>query len=531
MQQPSSAPVEIAKQLWRGLWWILATVWAGFSKLPNRGKAVVVVALAGLGVWLSGSLGGHGSHGGGVSSFFTGSGLLGGAGSCPAPVLPEGKGKGKKVLVTGAAGFIGSHIANYCAQDLGMEVIGVDDMSGGFEYNLNPSWTFVKGDLRDPAFVKRVFKEHGPFHYVYHIAAYAAEGLSHFIRRYNYQTNLLASINVLNEAVKGAPVTTHYVFTSSIAVYGTGRTPLSEDMVPQPEDPYGVSKFAMELDLKSAHEMFGINFVVFRPHNVYGPGQNIADRYRNVIGIFMRQIMDGQPMTIFGDGLQTRAFSYIADVAPQIALSPLIEGARNQVFNVGADQPYTLVELAKAVRVAMDAPNHEIKQLPPRNEVLHAHSDHTKLRCVFGIQTPPVTLEAGLKAMAAWVLEQAKKQAFTPWVFSNIEIEKNMPPSWVSRAAQPPIALRQWPPPGSFPPPLSLSLSLTHRTTNHTHQLPPPPSFFFLQAEAAAKAKRENAPAAAPAPASKKKVAKAAEPEQSEEEEVEGAPVAAAEGA
>ena len=333
----------------------------------------------------------------------------GGAGDrCPPPTLAPSR--GKRVLVTGAAGFIGSHIARHAATELGMEVVGVDDMSGGFEYNLDPSWTFVKGDLRDPAFVRKLFKQHGPFEYVYHIAAYAAEGLSHFIRRYNYQTNLLASINVLNEAVKGG--TTHFIFTSSIAVYGTGRTPLTEDMTPQPEDPYGVSKFAMELDLKAAHEMFGINFVVFRPHNVYGPGQNVADRYRNVIGIFMRQIMDGEPMTIFGDGSQTRAFSYIRDVAPVIAAAPLNPAATNKVFNVGADQPYTLLELATAVRVAMGVPGHEIKHLPARNEVLHAHSDHTKLRCVFGVTEAPVTLAVGLQEMAAWVAEQSKKNAF-----------------------------------------------------------------------------------------------------------------------
>jgi UDP-glucose 4-epimerase len=353
-----------------------------------------------------------------------------GGGGCAAPVLAPSR--GKRVLVTGAAGFIGSHIARHAATELGMVVIGVDDMSGGFEYNLHPSWTFVKGDLRDPAFVRALFEAHGPFEYVYHIAAYAAEGLSHFIRGYNYNTNLLASVNVLNEAVKGG--TTHYVFTSSIAVYGTGRTPLTEDMTPQPEDPYGVSKFAMELDLKAAHEMFGINFVVFRPHNVYGPGQNVADRYRNVIGIFMRQIMDGEPMTIFGDGGQTRAFSYISDVAPVIAAAPLNPAAKNQVFNVGADQPYTLNELATAVRVAMGVPGHEIKHLPPRNEVLHAHSDHAKLRCAFGETKPPVTLAAGLGEMAAWVAEQSKKRAFEALVFSDIEVEKNMPPSWAAAA-------------------------------------------------------------------------------------------------
>jgi UDP-glucose 4-epimerase len=320
---------------------------------------------------------------------------------CAAPVLAPSS--GKHVLVTGAAGFIGSHIAKYAAKELGMTVIGVDDMSGGFEYNLDPSWTFVKGDLRDEKFVRKLFKKHGPFEHVYHIAAYAAEGLSHFIRRYNYNTNLVASVNVLNEAVKTGVKT--YVFTSSIAVYGTGRTPLSEDMTPQPEDPYGVSKFAMELDLKAAHEMFGMNFVVFRPHNVYGSGQNVADRYRNVIGIFMRQILDKEPMTIFGDGKQTRAFSHIDDVAPYIAAAPFNPNAINQIFNVGADQPYTLNELAEAVKVAMEVPNHELRHLPPRNEVLHAHSDHTKLRCAFGITKSPTSLTDGLREMTDWVLK------------------------------------------------------------------------------------------------------------------------------
>jgi UDP-glucose 4-epimerase len=386
----ASSPPSLISRVLSGVFGALAFLWAAFLRLPKRGKLLVVSAVAALALYAAYGRGG----------------LIGA--SCAAPVLAPSQ--GKRVLVTGAAGFIGSHIARHAATELGMVVIGVDDMSGGFEYNVDPSFTFVKGDLRDPAFVRKLFKQHGPFEYVYHIAAYAAEGLSHFIRRYNYQTNLLASINVLNEAVKGG--TTHFVFTSSIAVYGTGRTPLTEDMTPQPEDPYGVSKFAMELDLKAAHEMFGINFVVFRPHNVYGPGQNVADRYRNVIGIFMRQIMDGEPMTIFGDGEQTRAFSYISDVAPVIATAPLNPAATNQVFNVGADQPYTLKELASAVRVAMGVPNHEIKHLPPRNEVLHAHSDHTKLRCAFGVTKPPVTLAAGLAEMATWVLEQTKKQAF-----------------------------------------------------------------------------------------------------------------------
>ena len=358
--------------------------------------------------------------------------------SCPANSGPPvwTSGVGEKVLVTGAAGFIGSHVARVCAEELGMVVVGVDDMSGGFEYNLfeHESFSFVKGDLQDEAFVKKLFAEHGPFTRVYHLAAYAAEGLSHFIRGYNYRNNLVASMLVLNAAINTGTKT--FVFTSSIAAYGAGQTPMTEETVPQPEDPYGVAKYAVELDLRAAHEMFGIDFVVFRPHNVYGSGQNVADRYRNVIGIFMRQLLAGEPMTIFGDGTQTRAFSYIDDVAPYIARSPLLAAARNQVFNVGADRAYTLNELAAGVATAMGVKGAEVRHLPARNEVQHAVSTHDKLRCAFRPERPPVTVEDGLARMATWVLELNKRGAFTPVVFENVEVERNMPPSWAAAAAE-----------------------------------------------------------------------------------------------
>ena len=191
------------------------------------------------------------------------------------------------------------------------------------------------------------------FEYVFHLAAYAAEGLSHFIKHFNYTNNLLGSVNLINASVNHGVKC--FVFTSSIAVYGRNQLPMTEDAVPQPEDPYGIAKYAVELDLKESHEMFGLNHVIFRPHNVYGEFQNIGDRYRNVIGIFMNQIMQGQPMTIFGDGRQTRAFSYIDDVAPVIAASIARPESYNQVFNVGADKPYSVNELATVVAKAMGA--------------------------------------------------------------------------------------------------------------------------------------------------------------------------------
>jgi UDP-glucose 4-epimerase len=264
----------------------------------------------------------------------------------------------------------------------------------------------------------------GPYDYVYHLAAYAAEGLSHFIRRYNYETNLVASINLINQAVKHD--TKCFVFTSSIAVYGRNQLPMTEDLAPQAEDPYGISKYAVELDLRAAHHMFGLKYVVFRPHNVYGERQNIADKYRNVIGIFMNQVLQGNPMTIFGDGLQTRAFSHVDDVAPIIARAPLVEAAMNEVFNVGADAPYTVLQLAEEVAEAFQVPC-DIKHLDPRNEVVHAFSDHTKVRRVF--QPPaPVDLKTGVKRMAEWVRQRG---GCAPVEFQNIEVYKKLPASWI----------------------------------------------------------------------------------------------------
>src|SRR5262249_1276904 len=156
--------------------------------------------------------------------------------------------------------------------------------------------------------------------------------------------------HLLNEAVKSKVKC--FVFTSSIAVYGKNQLPMTEDLVPQPEDPYGISKYAVELDLKAAHEMFGLNHVIFRPHNVYGERQNIADRSRNVIGIFMNQLLQALPLTVFGDGLQTRAFSHVDDVAPVIARAPLVQAAAGEVFNIGADTPYTIVQLAEEIAAA-----------------------------------------------------------------------------------------------------------------------------------------------------------------------------------
>lgn len=324
-------------------------------------------------------------------------------------------------LITGGAGFIGSHVAKHCL-NAGHNVVVLDDLSGGFEDQVPLRAEFVKGSVTDHQLLASLFEKH-KFDYVYHLAAYAAEGLSHFIRRFNYNNNLIGSINLINEAVKHKCKC--FVFTSSIAVYGPGQVPMKEDMIPVPEDPYGISKYAVELDLRSAHEMFGLNYIIFRPHNVYGENQNIGDKYRNVIGIFMNQIMQKKPLTIFGDGSQTRAFSYVDDVAIPIAKSVEVPEAYNQVFNIGADKPYTVKELVHMVGKHFNvAP--EINYLQPRKEVLHAYSDHTKAHNVLG-KNGAISMDEGIQKMAEWAKKVGSRKSQE---FSNVEIRENMPEGW-----------------------------------------------------------------------------------------------------
>jgi UDP-glucose 4-epimerase len=327
-------------------------------------------------------------------------------------------------LVTGAAGFIGSHLTRALLADGRVHVVALDDLSGGFRDNLPADVEFVRGSVTDDALVKKIFDER-QVRYVFHLAAYAAEGLSHFIRRFNYTNNVIGSVNLINEAV--IHQVDCFVFTSSIAVYGAIPTPMRESDTPRPEDPYGIAKLAVELDLEAAHRLFGLRYVVFRPHNVYGPYQNLGDPYRNVIGIFMNQIMQGRPMTIFGDGTQRRAFSYVGDIVPTIAASPWVAGAQNHIFNIGAETPYTIGELAGAVAEAMEASGHPVEHLPARQEVHTALSDHTRLRGVFG-ERPQIGLREGLRGMAAWA-RQSGIRAGRP--FDHIEVTRGLPPGWL----------------------------------------------------------------------------------------------------
>lgn len=326
-------------------------------------------------------------------------------------------------LVTGGAGFLGSHLADELLE-LGHTVVVLDDLSGGRRANVPAAAEFVQGSVVDRPAVADLFERHH-FNYVFHLAAYAAEGLSHHIKFFNYENNLLGSVNLINAAVNAGSVRC-FVFTSSIAVYGSARTPMTESQDPRPEDPYGIAKMAVERELQVTHEVFGLPYIIFRPHNVYGERQNLGDRYRNVIGIFMNQAMRGLPFTIFGDGEQTRAFTHIADVAPVIAHAVETPAAYGEIINVGADHPYSINELAGEVAAAMGV-KLEIRRLPERYEVRHAVADQSRVRELLGQYITGIDLPHGLRAMAQWARSQGPQSVRSRY---DIEIPQRLPAAW-----------------------------------------------------------------------------------------------------
>ena len=328
----------------------------------------------------------------------------------------------KTALVTGGAGFMGAHVVDELLRQEHIDVVVLDDLSGGFRENLNHKATFVEGSILDVALINRLC-EHYRFDYIYHLAAYAAEGLSHFIKRFNYQNNLIGSVNLINAAVNYD--VKRFIFTSSIAVYGENQLPMHEALTPMPEDSYGIAKYAVEQELAVSQRLFGLDYTIFRPHNVYGELQNISDKYRNVIGIFMNNIMQDKPLHIFGDGEQTRAFTHIADVAPHIARAVDVSEASGQIFNLGSDEQVSVNTLADLVMTAMDT-EVPVINVQAREEVKHAYCSHERFQQVFG-KTSQVALDEGLHRMAMWARSVGPRPATE---FSSIEIRKNLPAGW-----------------------------------------------------------------------------------------------------
>jgi UDP-glucose 4-epimerase len=314
-----------------------------------------------------------------------------------------------KIFVTGCAGLLGANYTRHLLNN-GHEVIGIDDLSGGYKAFIaeGEKFKFIKLNLERRKKVVELFEEYKP-EILLHFAAYAAEGLSPFIRNFNYRNNLICSANLINECITH---NTKIIFTSSMAVYGEQEPPFTEDKRPQPVDPYGVAKYAVECDLKLAHEQFGLRYNIVRPHNVLGIYQNIWDKYRNVIGIFIRKTLNGEPILVYGDGEQTRAFSDIKYYMEPF--DKLLTNCDNEIFNIGADKYFTLNEVAKTVQEIGKKYGYEvpIEHGEPRHEVKHAYCNHDKAKNLLKFKDD-TKLEELIDSIFVWAMKQPNRKVKT----------------------------------------------------------------------------------------------------------------------
>lgn len=328
------------------------------------------------------------------------------------------------ILITGVAGLLGSRLAEYYRiNHPNVKIVGIDNLSGGFRENVHKDTIFYESDLVEST-LTGIFSAHKP-DYVFHFAAYAAEGLSPFIRTYNYNNNVIATAKIVNECIKAN--VKRLVFTSSMAVYGhgwEGKRPFDEGDIPKPIDPYGIAKYACEMDIEVAGEQHGLDWCIVRPHNVYGVGQNIWDKYRNVLGIWMYQYMNNQAMTIFGDGTQTRAFSNIDDCLEPLHKAATLKEASKQIINLGGTKFYSINESNAILRDVIR--NGNVEYVEGRHEVKDAYPTWAKSQEILGYEFK-IDLHEGLKEMWDWAQKQPNRKRF---FWENYELDKGLYSYW-----------------------------------------------------------------------------------------------------
>jgi len=330
-----------------------------------------------------------------------------------------------KILITGVAGLIGSHFSRYLL-DKGYDVFGIDDLSGGYmdyvDQRLVEKRSFSYINLLDTDILNKIFEYFKP-DVVFHFAAYAAEGLSPFIRKYNYENNLIASVNIINACINNN--VKKLIFTSSMSVYGIGNPPFTEKQSLSPIDPYAIAKYTVEQDIKQANEQFSLEYTIIRPHNIVGIYQNIWDKYRNVIGIWMRRILNNEPMLIYGDGLQERAFSDIKYYMEPF--EKVINNFSYETFNIGADKPIKIIDAANLLKKIANKHGYEcfIEHKEPRHEVKMAYCDHTKAKNLLEFKDE-TNIENLFEEMFLWAKEQPDREVKK----MDYEIEKGMYSFW-----------------------------------------------------------------------------------------------------
>lgn len=328
------------------------------------------------------------------------------------------------ILISGVGGLIGSWLAKGFLKQ-GHRVIGVDNMSGGMWSNLplqpNPMFHFYQTDLTNYSDMEEVFASQRP-EVVYHLAAIAREGASEFQLHKITSTNILASVTVLELGIKHGM--RRLIFTSSMSIYGKQEPPFSEKMPRMPVDPYGVNKAATEQIIEQMAETHGFEFVLLRPHNVFGPGASISDPYRGVVGIFCNRIMRNEPIYLYGEN-HIRAFSYIEDCLPAMIKAADSKKAEGQIINIGGLEPTSIMELAETIIACFpEYPKPEIIQLPPRpHEVAKAWCTTAQSVKLLDYKEC-IGWKRGIEPASEW----AKKLGPQPWAVDNLPLLNDKAP-------------------------------------------------------------------------------------------------------
>lgn len=330
-----------------------------------------------------------------------------------------------KIFISGIAGFLGSHLADAFLAD-GHQVSGCDNLLGGYKDNVPDEAKFYQYDCCDFSLMLKATKD---IDIVYHCAATAYEGLSVFspdmVCRNVYQN----SIALISAAI--ANKVTRFVFCSSMARYGAQEVPFTENMVPMPEDPYGIAKYAVELTLANLAKTHGMEYVIAVPHNIIGPRQKYDDPFRNVASIMINMMLQNKQPIIYGDGEQKRCFSFVQDCISSLKKMAFEKNVMGEIINIGPDEEFVSInQLYKTLANLLDFKKEPIYMSGRPCEVKLASCSADKARKLLGYKTQ-YSLEQGLQEM----IEYIKSKGVKPFDY-HIDLEiinEKTPKTWRER--------------------------------------------------------------------------------------------------
>lgn len=302
--------------------------------------------------------------------------------------------KGKNILVTGGAGFVGSHIVDRLSPENNVTVL--DNLSTGLLSNLEKSQdriTLIKGDILDKELVSDVVSR---VEYIFHLAANVGNIKSIEDPYLDMDVNIRGILNML-EACRNSNIK-RFVYSSSGAIFGEAKyLPIDEDHPLNPESPYGVSKLTAEKYCFAFYKVHGIPTTSVRYFNIYGPRQGSSE-YANVISIFTSRIREGKPITVFGDGKQTRDFVFVQDVVTANILAATQPAAAGEIFNIGTGVANSILELIQVLNEISNRENTVIYAESRAGEVKHSRANIDKARRVMGYN-PKTSFKEGLSLM------------------------------------------------------------------------------------------------------------------------------------